>query len=167
MPHDQWRLIYVSDPSGNANYDFDPGMARPLITSHPAKPEELQRIIDNVAANRPDTFIQEVYNAGWTLYFRSPRFEYDARPQHRRFIPMMDDGIMPLQVMLDQARKHGTEFSRWFSHERQSRRTRPRGDVSPQEPTVENCGDATGRGLRSRQQDGFHLCRGARLPLSQ
>ena len=58
-------------PSGNANYDFDPGMARPLITSHPAKPEELRRIIDNVAANRPDTFIQEVYNAGWTLYFRS------------------------------------------------------------------------------------------------
>ena len=107
MPHDKWRLIYVSDPSGNANYDFDPGKARPLITSHPAKPEELRRIIDNVAANRPDTFIQEVYNAGWTLYFRSPRFEYDARPQHRRFIPMMDDGIMPLQVMLDQARKHG------------------------------------------------------------
>ena len=114
MPHDQWRLIYVSDPSGNANYDFDPGMARPLITSHPAKPEELQRIIDNVAANRPDTFIQEVYNAGWTLYFRSPRFEYDARPQHRRFIPMMDDGIMPLQVMLDQARKHGLNFLAGF-----------------------------------------------------
>ena len=24
MPPDQWRLIYVSDPSGNANYESPP-----------------------------------------------------------------------------------------------------------------------------------------------
>ena len=47
-----------------------------------------------------DVFVQEVYHAGWTMYFRSERFEYDARPQHRRFLPMMDDGVMPVQVML-------------------------------------------------------------------
>ena len=37
-PPRAWELVYVSDPSNVANYDFDPGDARPLITSHPATP---------------------------------------------------------------------------------------------------------------------------------
>ena len=104
-PPRDWELVYVSDPSNVCNYDFDPGDARPLITSHPATPEELRRFIDHVATSAADVFVQEVYNAGWTMYFRSERFEYDARPQHRRFLPMMDDGIMPLQVMLERCRE--------------------------------------------------------------
>ena len=63
--------------------------------------------IDHVGTSDADVFVQEVYNAGWTMYFRSERFEYDARPQHRRFLPMMDDGIMPLQVMLERCRERG------------------------------------------------------------
>ena len=114
FPNGKWRIIYVNDPSNMANYDFDPGHPRPLITSHPAKSEELRRVVDCVAANQADVFIQEVYNGGWTMFFRSDRFEYDARPQHRRFIPMMDEGIMPLQVLMDQARKHGMGFLAGF-----------------------------------------------------
>ena len=106
-PPRDWELVYVSDPSNVANYDFDPGDARPLITSHPATPEELRRFIDHVATSDADVFVQEVYNAGWTMYFRSERFEYDARPQHRRFLPMMEDGTMPLQVMLERCRERG------------------------------------------------------------
>ena len=89
-PPPDWELVYVSDPSNVCNYDFDPGDARPLITSHPATPEELRTFIDRVATSAADVFVQEVYNAGWTMYFRSERFEYDARPQHRR-VPA-DDG---------------------------------------------------------------------------
>ena len=106
-PPRDWELVYVSDPSNVANYDFEPGDARPLITSHPATPEELRTFIDHVATSDADVFVQEVYNAGWTMYFRSERFEYDARPQHRRFLPMMEDGIMPLQVMLERCRERG------------------------------------------------------------
>ena len=106
-PPRDWELVYVSDPSNVCNYDFDPGDARPLITSHPAAPEELRTFIDRVATSTADVFVQEVYNAGWTMYFRSERFEYDARPQHRRFLPMMDDGIMPLRVMLERCRERG------------------------------------------------------------
>lgn len=111
---DDWKVIYVSDPSSMTNYDFDPGRARPLITSHPTTPDELIDLVDNIAMNKPDTLIQEVYNAGWIMYFRSDRFEYDARPQHRRFLPMMDDGIMPLQVLLDRAHEHEMQFLAGF-----------------------------------------------------
>lgn len=113
-PPRDWELIYVSDPSNVTNYDFDPGDARPLITRHPAAPEELAAFIDHAAASDADAFVQEVYNAGWIMYFRSDRFEYDARPQHRRFLPMMDDGVMPLQVMLERARTRGMRFLAGF-----------------------------------------------------
>ena len=109
-----WRLIYVSDPSNMTNYDFDPGHPRPLITTHPTTVEELRQAVDNMALSGADTLIQEVYNAAWTMYFRSERFEYDARPQHRRFIPLLDEGIMPLQVMLEQARARGLGFMAGF-----------------------------------------------------
>ncbi len=109
-----WRLIYVSDPSSMTNYDFDPGHARPLITTQPTTVEELRQVVDNIALSGAETLIQEVYNAAWTMYFRSERFEYDARPQHRRFIPLMDEGTMPLQVLLDQARARGMHFMAGF-----------------------------------------------------
>ena len=109
-----WRLIYVSDPSSMTNYDFDPGHARPLITTQPTTVEELRQVVDNIALSGADTLIQEVYNAAWTMYFRSERFEYDARPQHRRFIPLMDEGTMPLQVLLEQARARGMHFMAGF-----------------------------------------------------
>lgn len=67
-PPRDWELIYVSDPSNVTNYDFDPGDARPLITRHPAAPEELAAFIDHAAASDADAFVQEVYNAGWTMY---------------------------------------------------------------------------------------------------
>ena len=109
-----WRLIYVSDPSSMTNYDFDPGHPRPLITTQPTTVEELRRVADNIALSGADTLIQEVYNAAWTMFFRSERFEYDARPQHRRFIPLMDQGIMPLQVLLERARQRGMGFMAGF-----------------------------------------------------
>ena len=118
MPNDgstrRWELIYVSDPSNVTNYDFDPGDGRPLITSHPATAEELRVFVDNIALSNADVLVQEVYHAGWIMYFRSERFEYDARPQHRRFLPMMDDGVMPLQVMLDRSRERGMRFMAGF-----------------------------------------------------
>ena len=113
-PSRNWEMVYVSDPSNVADYDFDPGDPRPLITSQPATSTELDRFIDHVATSNADVFVQEVYNAGWTMYFRSEHFEYDARHQHRRFLPMMDEGIMPVQVMLERCRTRDMRFLAGF-----------------------------------------------------
>jgi hypothetical protein len=73
------RLIYVSDPS--------------LIASRylpdPVKEEDLRNWIDDVSASRVDTFIQEVFTQGWTTYWRADGFDYDARHQHRSFLPLL------------------------------------------------------------------------------
>ena len=37
-------------------------------------------------------------------------FEYDARPQHRRFLPLLEQGIQPLEVLLNHCHKRGMEF---------------------------------------------------------
>ena len=43
-PGNDWKVIYVSDPSSMTNYDSDPGRSRPLTTSHPTTPEELREV---------------------------------------------------------------------------------------------------------------------------
>ena len=66
--------------------------------------------MDTLAAARVDLFIQEAYTQGWTTYWRSPRFDYDARPQHRRFLPLLDRGKQPLEILLDQCRRRRMTF---------------------------------------------------------
>ena len=98
------RLIYISDPS--------------LIASRylpdPVKEEDLRNWIDDVAASRVDTFIQEVFTQGWTTYWRADGFDYDARLQHRRFLPLLDAGQQPFAILLDQCRKRGLEVLAGF-----------------------------------------------------
>lgn len=99
-PRGTRRTIYVSDPSSVAlRYHPDP-----------TTEEDLRTLIDEMVDAGTDMFIQEAYTQGWTTYWRTERFEYDARPQHRRFLPMLDAGVQPLQVMLDQSHKRGMEF---------------------------------------------------------
>ena len=38
---------------------------------------------------------------GWTVYWQSDRYEYDRRPQHRRFLPLLAEGIQPLDILID------------------------------------------------------------------
>ena len=99
-PRGDRRLVYVSDPSS-------------IAKSHlpdPVSEEDLRRWVDELADAGMHTFIQEAYTQGWTTYWRCDRFDYDARLQHRRFLPLLDAGVQPLQVLLDQSRRRGMEF---------------------------------------------------------
>lgn len=97
-------VIYVSDPSSIAS----------RYLPDPVTEESLREWIDEVAAAGIDLFIQEAYSQGWTTYWRTEDFEYDLRPQHRRFLPLLDSGRQPLGILLEQCRAHGIRFSAGF-----------------------------------------------------
>ena len=99
-PRGSRRILFVSDPSSIAS----------RYLPDPASEEDLRRWVDDLADARVDTFVQEAYTQGWTTYWRSDRFEYDARPQHRRFLSLLDASIQPLEVLLEQAHERGMEF---------------------------------------------------------
>ena len=103
-PRGNRRLLYISDPSSIAS----------RYLPDPASEESLRNWIDDVAAAGVDTFNQEVYTQAWTTYWRIDKFDYDARPQHRRFLPLLDAGIQPLAILIDQAHKRGMEFIAGF-----------------------------------------------------
>jgi hypothetical protein len=99
-PRGKRRTIYISDPSSIAM----------RILPDPTGEKDIRDWVDDVADAGVDLLIQEAYTQGWTTYWRSEEFEYDARPQHRRFLPLLDRGIQPLEVLLDQSRRRGMEF---------------------------------------------------------
>lgn len=99
-PRGERRLIYVSDPSSIARDHLpDPAGEQDLITW-----------VNHLSEAGMHMFIQEAYTQGWTTYWRSDNFEYDARIQSRRFLPLMDSGVQPLQILLDESHKRGMEF---------------------------------------------------------
>ena len=93
-------VIYISDPSSVAT----------RYLPDPATEESLREWIDDVADAGIDLFIQEAYTQGWTTYWRTDGFDYDARPQHRRFLPLLDGGRQPLGILADQCRRRGVRF---------------------------------------------------------
>lgn len=100
------RLLYVSDPSSIATN----------LLPDPVEEADLRGWMDTVADAGIDTFCQEVFSQGWTAYFRSsgPDCEYDQRLQHRRFLPLMAQGLTPLEILIDQARSRGLGFLAGF-----------------------------------------------------
>ena len=94
------RFIYISDPSSIAR----------LYLPENVEEKNLRDWVDDLSDVEVDTFIQEVYTQGWTTYWKTPLFEYDARPQHKRFLPLIDSGVQPLDVLIDQSHKRGMEF---------------------------------------------------------
>lgn len=114
QPRGPQRLIYTSDPSNLATMQLGRHTSHKPTAEQsladPARPEGLTRWVDNLAHNGVDIYAQAVFSQGWSLYFRSQRFEYDARPQHQRFVPMMDAGTTPLDVLIDRAHERGMQF---------------------------------------------------------
>lgn len=114
QPRGKRRLLYTSDPSNLAFYQC--GLQVGFLTDaeaarrDPARAEDLAGWVDELARCEIDTFAQAVFSQGWTLYFRSDAFEYDARPQHQRFVPMLDAGVTPLEVLIEHAHRRGLEF---------------------------------------------------------
>ncbi len=99
-PRGSRRILYVSDPSSIAS----------RYLPDPATEESIRAWVDRLSEARVDMFVQEAYTQGWTTYWRVDGLEYDARPQHRRFLPLLERGVQPLDVLLDQSHKHGMEF---------------------------------------------------------
>lgn len=99
-PRGSERILYVSDPSS---------IARKLLPD-PVREEDLRNWVDMVAASGVDLFGQEVFSMGWTTYWRSATYEYDQRPQHRRFLPLIEAGLEPLEILIDQTHRRGMRF---------------------------------------------------------
>ena len=103
-PRGDHRILYVSDPSSITTN----------LMPDPTEPDDLRRWVDTLADSGVDTFDQEVWSQGWTAYWRSETYEYDRRIHHRRYIPMLDRGIAPVQILIEQAHRRGMRFVAGF-----------------------------------------------------
>ena len=103
-PRGTRRVIYNSDLSNTTSH-----------MSEPAKVEELREIVRNYAREGAiDTVVQEIWHQGSSTFWRSEHCEYDSRPQHRRLVPMMESGVMPIEVYIDECHKQKMEFLAGF-----------------------------------------------------
>ena len=103
-PRGTRRLIYNSDPSNTTGH-----------LSDPTQPEELRDVVRNYAREgNIDTLVQEVFAEAMTMFWRTEKCPYDIRPHHQRMVPMMDDGLMPIEVYIDECHKQGMEFFAGF-----------------------------------------------------
>ena len=87
-PKGDIRLLFVADLSSHAREPF---------ISDTATPEQIERLVDHFALSGADALGQEVFGQGWVVYFYSDTYEYDQRPQHRRWLPMLDGASTPLR----------------------------------------------------------------------
>ncbi|MFM1550592.1 MAG: family 10 glycosylhydrolase [Lentisphaeria bacterium] len=103
-PRGEHRILYVSDPSSIvANFLPDPVTA-----------DSLRQWVDMLADSGVDIFQQDCFNQGFTAYWRSEQMPYDQRPQHAKFLTMLDAGEQPLQVLLDRSHERGMTFIAGF-----------------------------------------------------
>ena len=99
-PRGEHRMLYVSDPSTISR----------LVLPDPVTEADLRRWVDWLADSGVDTFDQELFSQGWTVYWKSEKYEYDQRPQHRHFLPLIESGTMPVEILIDQSHKRGMRF---------------------------------------------------------
>ena len=100
-PEGDIRLLFVADLSSRAREPF---------VGDPATPEQIRKLVDHFALSGADALGQEVFGQGWVLHFYSDTYEYDQRPQHRRWMPMLDRGINPIEVFCERAHQRGMKF---------------------------------------------------------
>jgi hypothetical protein len=103
QPRGKRRIIYVSDPSNTTSRLGDP-----------ATEEELRNVVRNYARGKIDTVVQEIFSECMTVFWRNDICPYDIRPNHECMIPMMDEGVMPVEVYIDECHKQGMEFLAGF-----------------------------------------------------
>lgn len=100
-PKGDIRLLFVADLSSHAR--------EPFVTD-PATPDQIRALVDHFALSGADALGQEVFGQGWVLHFTSDTYEYDQRPQHRRWVSMLDQGINPIEVFCERAHRNGMKF---------------------------------------------------------
>ena len=100
-PRGPRRLVYHSDPSNTTRHLSDPV----------ARPDEMRRIVRLLAEEgQIDTLVQEVFSQAMTHFWRPDTCPYDVRPHHQRLVPMMEEGLMPVEVYIDECHRRGVEF---------------------------------------------------------
>jgi len=102
-PRGDRRLIYVSDPSNTTSH-----------LSNPALEDDFRNIIRNYTLGGIDTVVQEIFAECMTMFWRTDLVPYDIRPHHQCMVPMMDEGVMPVEVYIDECHKQGMEFVAGF-----------------------------------------------------
>ena len=100
QPRGERRIVFSSDPSTIATW----------MLPDPVAAADLRRWVDLLADAGVDTMVQDCYNQGFTPYWRTDRFPYDTRAQHRRFLPLLDAGVQPMQVLGDRCHERGMTF---------------------------------------------------------
>jgi len=103
-PRGSRRILYVSDPSSIAGG----------LLPDPVEADDLRGWVDMLADSGVDMLQQDVYAQGFTFYWRSDKFEYGGRPQHKRFLPLLDAGVQPLQLLLEHSHERGMAFFAGF-----------------------------------------------------
>lgn len=103
-PRGDEHVYYVSDPSTLAR----------ILLPNPVREHDLREQIDMMADAGIDIYGQEVWSQGWTVYFQSEKYEYDQRPQHKRFRKLIESGTQPVEILIDQAHKRGMTFFAGF-----------------------------------------------------
>ena len=107
VPRGRRRLIHTSDMGSH----FGQGT---WLFGDPAEPDHLRKWIRNLAAGGADTYVPEVYFDGLIAYYRSRRCPNWKSPAFARFDAMMDGGVMPLDIFVDEARNQGIELLAGF-----------------------------------------------------
>jgi hypothetical protein len=103
-PRGEHRILFVSDPSSlTAHYFPDP-----------VEEIDLRRLIGIMADSGVDMYCQDVYSQCCTAYWRSGNYPYDQRPQHQRYLPLLDAGVQPAGVLLDECHKRDMLFLAGF-----------------------------------------------------
>ena len=100
-PRGDIRLLFAADLSSYAREPF---------ASDPATPEQIHGLVDDLALSGADAFGQEVFGQGWVLHFYSDTYEYDQRPQHQRWMSMLDQGINPIEIFCERAHRNEMKF---------------------------------------------------------
>jgi hypothetical protein len=104
-PRGTRRVIYNSDPSNTTSYLSEPA----------AQPEELRQVIRIYAEEgNIDTLVQEIWHQCWTEWWTTDKCLYDTRSQHQRLVPMIEDGIIPVEIYIDECHRQNMEFLAGF-----------------------------------------------------
>lgn len=103
QPRGSRRIIYVSDPSNTTSHIGDP-----------TTEEDLRNVVRNYARGSIDTVVQEIFAECMTMFWGNDICPYDIRPHHQRMVPMMDKGVMPVEVYIDECHSQGMEFLAGF-----------------------------------------------------
>jgi hypothetical protein len=91
-------------------FNSDPSSIAKTYLPDPVNEDDLRRLIDMMADSGITHYCQEAYSQCCTAWWRCETYTYDHRPQHERFLPLLESGVQPLEVLADQCHQRGLRF---------------------------------------------------------